>query len=121
MNEQEKVQSAADQSVIDALTAAKIRKSCPNKKNCTKEQCVSRKACIAGVQRAGCLMPANLDLPYREEGDNRFSGECFSCGKCIHRCPRQNAGTVLAKDKGWLVLQIIKALILVAALWYIYR
>ena len=48
---------------IDALTAAKIRKGCPYKKNCTKEQCVSRKAGIAGTQRVGCQMPANLDLP----------------------------------------------------------
>lgn len=48
---------------IDALTAAKIRKACPEKKKCAKEQCVSRKAAIAGALRAGCLMPANLDLP----------------------------------------------------------
>ena len=48
---------------IDALTAAKIRKSCLEKKNCTRAQCVSRKAGIAGSVRTGCLMPANLDLP----------------------------------------------------------
>ena len=48
---------------IDALTAANIRKSCPKKKNCTQAQCVSRKAGIAGVQKAGCLMPQRLDMP----------------------------------------------------------
>lgn len=48
---------------IDDLTAAKIRKTCPERKNCTKQQCSSRKACIAKSQRAGCLMPENLDHP----------------------------------------------------------
>ncbi|MBR4127171.1 MAG: hypothetical protein IKR09_06335 [Alphaproteobacteria bacterium] len=48
---------------IDALTAAKIRKSCPNRKNCTQAQCSSRKAGIAGSVRTGCLTPDNLDLP----------------------------------------------------------
>lgn len=48
---------------IDALTAAKIRKSCPQRKNCTQAQCVSRKAGIAGAQKAGCLMPERLDMP----------------------------------------------------------
>ena len=48
---------------IDALTAAKIRKSCPNRKNCTQAQCSSRKAGISGSIRTGCLIPDNLDLP----------------------------------------------------------
>ncbi len=48
---------------IDALTAAKIRKSCPQRKNCTQAQCVSRKAGIAGAQTAGCLIPGRLDMP----------------------------------------------------------
>ncbi|MBO4521023.1 MAG: hypothetical protein J5787_07445 [Alphaproteobacteria bacterium] len=48
---------------IDALTTAKIRKGCPEKKHCTKEACASRKAGIAGAQRADCLIPSNLDLP----------------------------------------------------------
>ena len=48
---------------IDALTSAKIRKTCPEKKNCTKQQCSARKACIAGALRAECLMPENLDHP----------------------------------------------------------
>ena len=54
---------------IDALTAAKIRKSCPFKEKCTQAQCVSRKAGIAGTQTAGCLIPDRLDMPieYKKE------------------------------------------------------
>ena len=48
---------------IDALTAAKIRKGCANKRNCERAQCVSRKAGIAGSVRSGCLYPDSLDLP----------------------------------------------------------
>lgn len=52
---------------IDDLTAAKIRKGCPEKKNCTKAQCASRKACITGALRAGCSYPADLDLPFENK------------------------------------------------------
>lgn len=48
---------------IDALTAAKIRKDCPQKANCTQAQCAARKAGIAGAQTAGCLIPGRLDTP----------------------------------------------------------
>lgn len=48
---------------IDALTAAKIRKQCANKKGCDRKQCVSRKAGIVSSLRTGCLYPENLDLP----------------------------------------------------------
>ena len=48
---------------IDDLTAAKIRKQCTNKKNCTRKQCVFRKAGIVSSLRTGCLYPDNLDLP----------------------------------------------------------
>ncbi len=56
---------------IDALTAAKTKKTCPQKANCTQAQCGSRKACIAGAQKAGCLMPERLDYPieYRKGGN----------------------------------------------------
>ena len=52
---------------IDDLTAAKIRKECPEKKNCTKAQCASRKACIAGALRSGCAHPADLDFPFEHK------------------------------------------------------
>ena len=48
---------------IDALTAAAVKKKCPQRHSCNQDLCVSRKACIAGLQREGCLIPENLDLP----------------------------------------------------------
>ena len=46
---------------IDAITAAKTRKSCPDRKNCSAAQCSSRKACIVSSQRTGCSQFINLD------------------------------------------------------------
>lgn len=48
---------------IDALTAAKIRKGCPNRKVCPAARCRSAKSVIAGAMRAECLSPQRLDLP----------------------------------------------------------
>lgn len=48
---------------IDALTAAKIRKGCSDKKNCTQSQCAARKAGITAALRAGCQKLERLDMP----------------------------------------------------------
>ena len=53
---------------IDALTAASVKKKCPERQHCTQAQCVARKACIAGALRAECLVPENLDLPIEYKG-----------------------------------------------------
>lgn len=55
---------------IDALTAAKIRINCPNKRNCTQKQCSTRKAGITSALRAGCQNQNRLDMPieYKQGG-----------------------------------------------------
>ncbi|MBQ9156144.1 MAG: 4Fe-4S binding protein [Eubacterium sp.] len=77
-----------------------------------------RENCIKNCKACRMACPASLDIPSTEEGDNILSGECFGCGKCIRRCPRQNIGSTSGKT-GWPVLLLFKAALLFAAFWFI--
>ena len=50
----------------------------------------NRENCIPNCKACNLVCPANLEIPSDKEGDNATSGECFSCGKCIGKCPKQN-------------------------------
>ena len=59
-----------------------------------------------------CPMGAVFSLmPSDKEGDNATSGECFSCGKCIGKCPKQNTHNGLP-GRLWLPMLVGKAVIL---------
>ena len=58
-----------------------------------------RENCIPKCKACNLVCPANLEIPSDKEGDNATSGECFSCGKCIGKCPKQN--TLLCAQVLW--------------------
>lgn len=70
-----------------------------------------RENCIEKCQACKMVCPASLEIPSDKEGDNETSGECFSCGKCIRKCPRQNIHNGF-DQKFWLSGIILKAIIL---------
>ena len=78
-----------------------------------------RENCIMGCQACKMACPAGLDIPSLTEGDNSLSGECFSCGKCAGRCPRQNI-ILPGKSRGWLPLTVIKAVIALVIFLMVY-
>ncbi|MCD8019690.1 MAG: 4Fe-4S binding protein [Clostridiales bacterium] len=78
-----------------------------------------RENCIKGCKACRMACPASLDIPSVEEGDNRCSGECFACGKCIGRCPKENIGPAYGK-RFWFVSQIIKAALLILIFVMVY-
>lgn len=76
-------------------------------------------ACIPNCRACKMVCPASLELPYTDEGDNHLSGECFACGKCVERCPKQNAGSASGKS-GRLIMQIVKAAVLIGIFVFVY-
>ena len=71
----------------------------------------NRENCIPNCKACNLVCPANLEIPSDKEGDNATSGECFSCGKCIGKCPKQNTHNVFL-GKLWLPMLVVKAVIL---------
>lgn len=47
-----------------------------------------RAVCIKGCSSCTRNCPSDLELP--EKGSLQVKGECFQCGKCIDRCPKEN-------------------------------
>ena len=70
-----------------------------------------RENCIPKCKACNLVCPANLEIPSDKEGDNATSGECFSCGKCIGKCPKQNTHNGLP-GKLWLPMLVGKAVVL---------
>lgn len=70
-----------------------------------------RDHCIEKCKACQMVCPAALEIPSEKEGDNETSGECFSCGKCIRKCPRQNVHNGFAQ-KFWVPGLIFKAVLL---------
>ncbi len=79
-----------------------------------------RESCIPGCRACRNSCPADLDIPSDQEGDNVLSGECFSCGKCISRCPKSNIHNGLP-IKAWLPMLLIKGVLLLGLVYYLYR
>ena len=71
----------------------------------------NRENCIPNCKACNLVCPANLEIPSDKEGDNATSGECFSCGKCIGKCPKQNTHNGFL-GKLWLPMLVGKAVIL---------
>ena len=71
----------------------------------------NRENCIPKCKACNLVCPANLEIPSDKEGDNATSGECFSCGKCIGKCPKQNTHNGLP-GKLWLPMLVGKAVVL---------
>lgn len=71
----------------------------------------NRENCISNCKACNLVCPANLEIPSDKEGDNATSGECFSCGKCIGKCPKQNTHNSLP-GRLWLPMLVGKAVIL---------
>lgn len=75
-----------------------------------------RQNCINGCHACQIRCPANLEIAITRDGDSLPMGECFSCGNCMEICPRGNVHTdgLMAKYNGlhWIILQIIRALVL---------
>ena len=71
----------------------------------------NRENCIPNCKACNLVCPANLEIPSDKEGDNATSGECFSCGKCIGKCPKQNTHNGLP-GRLWLPMLVGKAVIL---------
>ena len=71
----------------------------------------NRENCIPKCKACNLVCSANLEIPLDKEGDNATSGECFSCGKCIGKCPKQNTHNGLP-GKLWLPMLVGKAVIL---------
>ena len=66
---------------------------------------------IPNCKACNLVCPASLEIPSDKEGDNAASGECFSCGKCIGKCPKQNTHNGFL-GKLWLPMLVGKAVIL---------
>lgn len=79
-----------------------------------------RESCIPGCRACKAVCPADLEIPSDIEGDNALSGECFSCGKCIHRCPKNNVHNGLPR-KAWLPLLLLKGALLGVLVYLLYR
>ena len=89
----------------------------------------SKDSCAKMCKACKTICPANLDIPYREDGhagalteDEKdyaaYMGECFQCGKCTHICPKANAGHLTLKPgKPGIILDILKAALLAALLY----
>ncbi len=87
--------------------------------------------CIRGCKACKNICPAGLDLPYSHiddgvmltENEREYAirmGECFQCGKCVHLCPADNAGSWLLREgSSGILIDIFKA-VLLAALLYIF-
>ena len=71
----------------------------------------NRENCIPNCKACNLVCPASLEIPSDKEGDNATSGECFSCGKCIGKCPKQNTHNGLL-GRLWLPMLVGKAVIL---------
>ena len=71
----------------------------------------NRENCIPNCKACNLVCPASLEIPSDKEGDNAASGECFSCGKCIGKCPKQNTHNGFS-GKLWLPMLAVKAVIL---------
>ena len=71
----------------------------------------NRENCIPNCKACNLVCPASLEIPSDKEGDNAASGECFSCGKCIGKCPKQNTHNGFL-GKLWLPMLVVKAVIL---------
>lgn len=78
-----------------------------------------RENCIPKCKACQMVCPASLSIPSDKEGDNSTSGECFSCGKCIGKCPKQNTHNGLP-GKLWVPMLIVKAAILFAIFVIVY-
>lgn len=78
-----------------------------------------RENCIPKCKACQMVCPANLEISSDKEGDNATSGECFSCGKCIGKCPKQNTHNGLPR-KLWLPMIVIKAMIVFAIFTILY-
>lgn len=78
-----------------------------------------RENCIPRCRACQMVCPANLEIPSDKEGDNATVGECFSCGKCIDRCPKSNTHNGLPK-KLWVPMLVVKAALLFGIFVLIY-
>ena len=79
----------------------------------------NRENCIPKCKACQMVCPANLEIPLDKEGDNATSGECFSCGKCMGKCPKQNTHNGFPR-KLWLPMIVVKAVVLFAIFMVLY-
>lgn len=79
-----------------------------------------RESCTPGCRACRNICPADLDIPSNQEGDNALSGECFSCGKCISRCPKNNIHNGLP-FKTWPPMLMVKGVFLLGLVYFLYR
>lgn len=78
-----------------------------------------RENCIPGCQACKNVCPASLDIPSEKEGDLPTTGECFSCGKCLGKCPKKHIHNRFP-GKWWLPMLIIRAVILLGIFAFVY-
>ena len=79
-----------------------------------------KSSCAKGCSLCEKNCPAELTLADKNSEERVNMGECFSCGKCVYKCPKQNASATINKAgiKGY-ILMIVKALILFALCYYL--
>lgn len=78
----------------------------------------NRETCSAKCNICQNRCPAGISLP--EHSTPEVLGECFQCQKCSLACPKGNVQVGLPKIKGSnILLTLLKALLLVALMYYL--
>ena len=79
-----------------------------------------RENCIPGCRACQMKCPAGIEIADDSVGEEGQMGECFSCGKCIQTCPRENvhSGKYIQKEKVFF-WQLIRGVILLVLLFVI--
>lgn len=77
-----------------------------------------RESCIPGCRACKIKCPARLDIAESSKGDSSSMGECFSCGKCMELCPKNNIHTGWVHGKGHVfVWNLARAVLFTALFW----